>query len=194
MIYPHLPAVGSLAAPDLIAGSTPNQSSRNGTVPAVLFLHVWGGGTYSGVVSWLTNPASQASAHVVYAGAHGPDAGKATQLVPWSEKAWTECDFNARGISIETADQVWQGHDPEGFAQLARMAALILHIHGWPVRWVTAAGLIAGSRGHTRHADAGAAGCGHLACPTTDLQLYQQFHERVLAESRHGGFRSTYGR
>lgn len=192
--YPHLPPVGSIPAPDLASGSTPNQSSRNGTAPAVLFNHVWGGGTFDGVVSWLTNPESQASAHVVYAGRTGPDAGRAVQLVAWADKAWTECDFNARGLSIETADSVWQGHDPEGFAQLARMVALILHVHSWPVRWVRADGLVAGTRGHTRHADAGAAGCGHLYCPTSDLALYQQFADRVLAESRHGGFRSTYGR
>ena len=193
-MYPHLPPVGKLAAPTPEWHPSPNHSSRNGTQASVLFNHVWGGGTFDGTVSWLCSAGSEASAHLVYAGRLGPDAGRCLQLVAWADKAWTECDLNPRGISIETADAVWQGHDPEGFAQLARTVALILHVHGWPVRWVRGDGLIGGSRGHTRHADAGALGCGHLSCPTTDLQLYQQFHERVLAEYRHGGFRSTYGR
>jgi N-acetyl-anhydromuramyl-L-alanine amidase AmpD len=192
--YPHLPPVGSIAAPPLAWHPSPNYSGRNGTVPSVLFNHVWGGGTLDSVVSWLSEPASQASAHLVYAGRVGPSANQAVQLVAFADKAWTECDLNPRGISIESADQVWNGHDPEGFAQLARMVALILHTHGWPVRWVRGDGLLAGSRGHTRHADAGALGCGHLYCPTADLALYQQFHERVLAESRAGGFRAAYGR
>jgi hypothetical protein len=192
--YPHLPAVGSIAAPPIAWHPSPNRSSRNGTQPSVLFNHVWGGGTLDGVVSWLSEPQSQASAHLVYGGQVGPDAGRCVQLVAWADKAWTECDLNPRGLSIESADAVWNGHDPEGFAQLARIVALILHVHGWPVRWVTGEQLLAGTRGHARHADAGALGCGHLACPTTDLNLYRQFHARVLAESRHGGFRSTYGR
>lgn len=193
MIYPDLPAVGTVTAPNLEPGKTPNMGSRNGAQPAVLFNHVWGGGRFDGVISWLTNPESQASAHVVYAGETGPDAGKAMQLVPWADKAWTQCAFNAVGISIETADAVWAGHDPHGFARLARMTALVLHVHGWYPRWVKPAGLLAGTRGHTRHADAGAAGCGHLECPTADLALYQQFAERVTAEYRYGGFRSSYG-
>lgn len=196
MTYPHLPPVGSIAAPTPEWHPSPNRSGRNGTVPSVLFNHVWGGGTFDGTVSWLSTDhgADSASAHLVYAGRVGPDAGRCVQLVAFADKAWTECALNDRGISIETADQVWNGHDPEGFAQLARMVALILHVHGWPVRWVRGDGLLAGTRGHTRHADAGALGCGHLYCPTTDLALYQQLHERVLAETRIGGFRSSYGR
>ena len=131
-MYPHLPPVGKLAAPTPEWHPSPNHSSRNGTQASVLFNHVWGGGTFDGTVSWLCSPGSEASAHLVYAGRLGPDAGRCLQLVAWADKAWTECDLNPRGISIETADAVWQGHDPEGFAQLARTVALILHVHGWP--------------------------------------------------------------
>jgi hypothetical protein len=159
-----------------------------------VFVHVWGGGTFESVVEWLSNPESKASAHVVYGGtlAHAP--GQAAQLVRWADKAWTECELNPVGLSIESADAIWQGHDPHGFAQLARLVALVCHVELDACRPVTAQGIIAGSHGFTRHADAGALGCGHLACPTTDLALWRQFSERVVAEHRHGGFRDRYGR
>lgn len=198
MRYPHLPAVGSVGAPALPFHASPNHSPRNGRQAEICFTHVWGGGHFDGVVSWLcqtANESQRASAHVVYAGEIGPDAGKAVQLVPWSMKAWTECDLNSIGISIESADAIWQGHDPHGFVVLARMTALICHLHGWPGRWVRGDALLHGSaKGHARHADGGRLGCGHTSCPTEDLALYGQFHERVMAELRHGGFRDKWGK
>jgi len=193
MLYPHLPAVGAHAAPELHWTPSENVSGRHGQAVHAIFNHRWDGGTFDGVVGWLRNPDSQASAHVVYAGEVGPDAGKAAQLVKWAEKAWTECHLNPLGISIETADAVWLGHDPTGFARLARMTALLLHLHQLPARWVRGEALLAGGRGHTRHADGGTLGCGHFSCPTTDLDLFRQFHERVVAEVRHGGFRKEWG-
>lgn len=194
MTYPHLPPVGKLAAPTLPYHRSPNQSSRNGRRPRLVFVHVWGGGTFESVVAWLSSPRSQASAHVVYGGTLEHAAGAAAQLVPFADKAWTECELNPVGISVESADAIWQGHDPHGFAQLARLVALLCHVHLDACRPVTAQGIVAGSHGFTRHADAGALGCGHLACPTTDLALWRQFSERVVAEYRHGGFRDRYGR
>jgi len=158
-----------------------------------VFVHVWGGGTFGGTVSWLRNPRSQASAHVVYAGEKGPDAGKAVQLVAWASKAWTECELNPVGLSVESADAIWKGDDAEGFARLARIVAGLCHFHLDACRYVTAHGILAGSHGFTRHADAGQLGCGHLECPTADLQLWEQFAERVVLEYRHGGFRPSWG-
>ena len=194
MVYPHLPPVGEVAAPPLPWRPSPNRSSRNGRRPRLVFLHVWGGGSFESVVTWLSSPRSEASAHVVYGGTLEHAAGSAAQLVKWSDKAWTECELNPVGISIESADAIWQGHDPRGFAQLARLVALICKTHLDACRAVTAQGIVAGSHGFTRHADAGALGCGHLACPTTDLNLWRQFSDRVVAEYRHGGFRDRYGR
>lgn len=159
-----------------------------------MFVHRWGGGTFEGVCEWLCKPESEASAHVVYAGQTGPHAGKAVQLVPWSQKAWTECELNPIGLSIEAADAIWLGHDPEGFAQLARLIALLCHVHLDACRYVTAQGILAGSHGFTRHSDGGALGCGHPYCPTSDVALWGQFAGRVVAEWRHGGFRDIYGR
>lgn len=193
MRYAALPAVGKTTLPTLPMRPSPNRSSRNGRRPRLVFVHVWGGGTFAGVEEWLTDPKSQASSHVVYAGELGPDAGHAVQLVPFELKAWTECELNPVGLSVESADAIWHGQDAAGFARLARIVAALCHFHLDACRPVTAAGILAGSHGFTRHADAGALGCGHLVCPTADLELWQQFSDRVLAEYRHGGFRRSWG-
>lgn len=194
MIYSHLPPVGSTAVPPIRFEQSPNRSSRNGRRPRLVFVHVWGGGSFESVCEWLSSARAQASAHVVYGGTLEARAGLAAQLVPFAEKAWTECELNPVGISIESADAIWRGHDARGFAQLARIVALLCHLHLDACRPVSAAGIVAGSHGFTRHADAGALGCGHLACPTTDLDLWRQFSERVVQEHRRGGFRGTWGR
>ncbi len=36
------------------------------------------------------------------------------------------------GVSYETADAIWLGHDPEGFCRLARMVASELHHNNLP--------------------------------------------------------------
>jgi hypothetical protein len=153
-----------------------------------VFLHVWGGGTYASTSNWLCDPGSQVSAHVVYGG-----FDEAQQLVGWGEKAWTECELNPVGISIESADAIWKGHAPEGFAQLARLTALLCHLHFGVCRYVPSSGILSAMQGFTRHADAGALGCGHLSCPTADMALWDQFVGRVIGEFRLGGFRESYG-
>lgn len=190
----HLPPVGSQPVPPLPFDQSPNSSSRNGRRQRLVFVHRWGGGSFAGVRSWLSNPESQASAHLVYAGEKGGDAGKAVQLVRFADKAWTECELNPVGLSIESADAIWLGRDPEGFARLARIVALLCHLHLDACRAVPAAGIVRGSHGFTRHRDAGALGCNHPDCPTADAHLWQQFAGRVVAEHRHGGFRDRWGR
>lgn len=204
MRYLHLPPVGSLGAPDLPYRRSPNQSDRSfGRAAEIVFCHRWSGGSFDGTVSWLCkgdsapgeSDGSQASSHVVYAGEHGPDAGKAVQLVPWSRKAWTECDLNSLGLSVEFGDAMWLHQDPEGFARGARLVALLCHLHGFPGRWVRGDALLHGSaKGIARHADGGRLGCGHTSCPTTDLDLFGQFAERVTLELRHGDFRNSWGK
>lgn len=193
MRYSGLPPVGTVTLPDLVPDWSPNRSSRLGRTPRLVFVHVWGGGTFAGTCSWLKDPKSQASAHVVYAGELAGDAGRAAQLVPWRLKAWTECELNPVGLSVESADAIWRGHDGAGFARLARIVAGLCHFHLDACRYVSSAGIVAGSHGFTRHSDAGALGCGHPSCPTTDLELWDQFSERVVLEYRHGGFRPSWG-
>jgi hypothetical protein len=194
MIYKHLPPVGSkrLFLPELEHHLTAASSPRLGMRVNKVWVHRWGGGTFSGVERWFDNPTHQASAHVVYAGETGPFAGHCAQMVRWSRKAWTEAFFNRSGISIESADAIWLGRDPVGFARLARMTAYLLHHNGLPPRWISASFINLG-KGFCRHADGGALAGGHTQCPTTDLQLWRQFDWRVKKEHAHGGFRHHWG-
>lgn len=190
MRYEELPPVGTVDLPPLPFKRSPNQSTRGGRRVRLVFVHVWGGGTFDGTVSWLRNPTSEASAHVVYGN------GEAVQLVPFAAKAWTECDLNAVGISVESADAIWKGRDPHGFAQLARIVAGLCHFHLEPTqaRYVTSAGILSGAQGFTFHRTAGALGCGHTHCPSDDAELLMQFRNRVFAESQHKGWRKAWGR
>lgn len=195
MRYRHLPDVGAYGLPELDELLSPNRSSRAGAHVRRVWIHAWGGGTFGGVCSWLTNPRSTASSHVVYAGELGADAGKCAQLVPFAAKAWTEAAFNGTGISIESADAIWHGKDPEGFARLARVAAFLLHANTLPMQWVRGQDLfVHDAKGISRHADGGALAGGHTACPTTDVELWKQFLARTRDELSHGGFRHSWGR
>lgn len=197
MIYPHLPAVGSQKLPALDWKRSPNQSSRNGRRARLVFVHVWGGGTFDGTVAWLRNAHvgdRRASSHAVYAGEHGADAGRAAQLVPWDQKAWTQCELNPVALSVESADAIWHGHDPAGFARLAVIVAGLCTHELDACRRVDAHGIVAGVHGFAFHRDGGALGCGHLSCPSTDAELLAQFSARVVAEFRYGGFGPKWGR
>jgi hypothetical protein len=156
-----------------------------------IWLHRWAGGEYENIVRYFQNPHNEASAHFVFPGAQKPD--EITQMVPYSRKSWTEAAYNKTGISIECADAIWLGHDPKGFAQLARITAWLLHHFGLPPVWVRTRTFNFG-KGFCRHADGGLPAGGHTQCPTTDLELWRQFVGRVQAEHRRGAFRRTWGR
>lgn len=193
MKYTGLPAVGAVVLPPLTWKPTAAKSDRAAGVRIEdVFVHRWGGGSYDGVVAEFENPDNQASAHFVYAGETGADAGKCCQMVALHEKAWTEAAFNSEGVSIESADAIWLGHDSHGFARLARIVGWLLAHEKLPAAWVHDPHTHA--HGFARHADAGADGGGHTACPTTDLELWAQFVARVKAEFAHGGFRAAWAR
>lgn len=193
MRYTTLPPVGKTVLPHLDWQPTDAKSTRAaGVTVEDVFVHRWGGGSYHGVISEFLNPANQASAHFVYAGQTGADAGKCCQMIPLAGKAWTEAAFNSEGVSIESADAIWLGHDPNGFAQLARIVGWLLHHEKLPAAWVHDPHTHA--KGFARHADGGADGGGHTACPTTDMQLWAQFVERVKGEFAHGGYRTRWAR
>jgi len=175
---------------------TPTQArgNRNGHPVSLVVVHRWGvrytspqaeAQSYHGVVRFFEDPGHQASAHIVYPGSAAPD--EATQMVAWDDYAWAEAAYNPAADDIESADAIWLGHDPEGFNQLARIVAFRLHARGLPPVWST-------RHGFCRHADLGAAGGGHTACPTTDLSLWRKFVKQVQTEAAHGGFRPEWGR
>lgn len=83
----------SMPKVDLVKNS-PNKSARNATITHIV-LHNTAGG-FSGSVSWLCNPAAQASAHLVVS-----RKGETAQLVPFAEKAWHAGNANPSSIGIE---------------------------------------------------------------------------------------------
>lgn len=169
-------------------------SSRNGFRPQLVVVHRWGGGSLQGVESWFDNPSHQVSSHLVYAGEHGPNAGRCAQLVHLADKAWTEAAWNEHSVSIECADAVWVGDDEAGRLRVARIVAWLLHHLAAPPTWCYGRDLLTKGTGFCRHADLGVAGGGHLQCPTTDVELWLDFCESVLGEYLRGGFRSHWAR
>lgn len=66
----------------IIQKSTPNKMSRQGWKPDIIVSHITQG-SYAGAVTWLMNPASEASSHFVIS-----KTGIITQLVDIREAAW----------------------------------------------------------------------------------------------------------
>jgi len=161
---------------------------------SIIPVHRWGvrytnatgeAASYRGVIEFFLDPANEASAHLVYPGSAVP--GEQTQMVAWSQAAWTEAADNRRSVEIESADAIWLGQDALGLAQLARIVGYLLTRFRLPPVW-------SAERGFCRHADLGAAGGGHLECPTTDLHVWNAFVKMVQAQHARGGYRRVYGR
>lgn len=198
MRYSSLPPVGSLVLPDLIWTPTLAKSSRNGATVEEVFMHRWGIRSWQhesidGVIREFLVPANQASAHIVYAGEVGKDAGRCVQMVALAEKSWTEAADNPEGVSVECADAMWLGHDPKGFARAARIAGWLLGHEHLPAAWVRNPHSTH-IHGISRHADGGTPDGGHTLCPTDDLQLWHQFVSRVKAEIAFGKYRKVWAR
>ena len=76
--------------------ASPNYSSRGGSAIREAVIHTTEG-SYAGSISWLRNPASQASAHYVVRSSDG----QITQLVRESDKAWHARSHNPYSLGIE---------------------------------------------------------------------------------------------
>lgn len=186
--------------PDLHWHPTTAYSPRHGSRVSLVVVHRWGvryttepaeARSYAGVIAYFKNPANKVSAHIVFPGSAAP--GEAAQMVSWAHMAWAEAAYNPISDEIESADACWtpwgEGKvvDEKGLAVLARIVAYRLHKRGLPPVW-------SHTRGFCRHADLGAAGGGHTACPTTDLHLWRRFCRMVQHEHERGGFRDHWGR
>lgn len=181
--------------PTLIHRPTTAYSSRHGVKPTVLAIHRWDGGTFESVVEMFINsPHDQngKSATFVYAGEIGPYAGKFAQQIPIAGKPWTQAGWNPHCISIECADAIFLGHDPEGFQRLARIIAGLCHYEGIRPRWISGAELIVNPNGFTRHHDLGVLGGNHPQCPTTDIRKWLTLTTLTHNEFLKGGFRDRH--
>ena len=164
---------------------SPNFSSRNGAKVDLLVWHETAG-AYAGSVSWLCNPAAQASAHLVVR----EDGAEVTQLVPLASKAWHAAAFNPRSIGVEHANTTAKGYATE--AQLQQSA----RIFGWlcmefnvPPRWARGGN----GSGVCYHGELGVAGGNHPNCgpdPSGWLHFLDLLHFQV----KRGGYKRTWAR
>jgi hypothetical protein len=142
------------AMPRVVQRPTPNYSPvfiRHD----LLIAHMMEGG-YAGSVAWLCRPDSAASAHLCMS----EDGAEISQLVPLQYKAWAECAFNGRGVSLEIP-----GRTGEGIPEARWRAAAL--VFGWlcvaydiPPVWAKGGQ----GRGLCQHHDLGAEGGGHVDC------------------------------
>ena len=121
----------------------------------LFIFHMMEGG-YAGSVAWLCRAATQASAHLCMR----KDGGEVTQLVPLNCKAWAECNFNGRGISLEIEGFTAQGMSEQTMRAAALIAAWTCRTYGIPPVWAKGGQ----GRGLTQHHDLGAGGGGHVDC------------------------------
>lgn len=186
MINPHV-------LPEIRWRPTVNFAPRLGAHVDRVVLHRWGvrytdehgeALSYEGVVHYFQQPASQVSSHFVYPGSAVPN--EITQMVRYADYAWTEAAYNPTSVEIECADAIWLGHDAPGLEQLAHTVGFLLHHFQLPPVW-------SHERGFCRHADLGAAGGGHLECPTTDLAFWRMFERSVQHNYNLGGYRRFWG-
>ncbi len=100
---------------------SPNYSSRAGSPITHVVIHDTEG-SFAGSVSWLQNPASQASAHYIFRSADG----FLKQLVRESDKAWHVVCWNPWTIGIEHEGYVNQ---PSYFTPVMYQASALLVRH-----------------------------------------------------------------
>lgn len=175
----------AIVLPPLVWKPTPNVSSRGGEKVRLLVWHETAG-AYAGAVSWLCNPAAQASAHLVVR----EDGLEATQLVPLAEKAWHAVAFNSESIGVEHANTLARGFATEQQLEVsARIFGWLCLQYGIPPRWSRTGS----DPGITRHKDLGAAGGGHFQCGTDDTD-WQRFLVMVQHELERGGYRKAWAR
>ena len=92
---------------NIIQKQSPNRMSRYGWTPDIIVSHITEG-VYAGAISWLCNPASEASAHFVVS-----KNGEITQLVDIREAAW----INGTRMKKEDKGPGWYG---DALLQLVR--------------------------------------------------------------------------
>lgn len=165
--------------------ASPNKSSRHGTTPDLLVLHETAG-SFAGAVSWLRNPASSASAHLVL----NEPGTQCVQLVRLADKAWTQAAYNPRCVSLELANVTTKGYATDHQLRVAaRIFGWLLWQLGIPDRW--ARGGV--GPGVCRHLELGAAGGGHTQCGPSDTG-WQLFRHYLAHEVERGDYRRTWAR
>ena len=171
----------AIVLPPLVHRKTPNQSSRNGAHVTHIVWHATAG-PYLPSISWLCNPAAQASAHLVLR----EDGSECTQLVRLALKAWHAVAWNGFSVGVEHASLGASFASSEQLRRSARVFGWLCHHLGvHPVY-----GLHRPS-GIVRHRDLGIAGGGHSDGPS-DQVWFHEYLPLVQHEYARGGYRKTW--
>lgn len=169
--------------------NSPNQSDRAAGVKVdLIVLHDTEGG-YDGAVNWFRSTASEVSAHLVLK----EDGSEATQMVPYSKKAWHCAAFNSRSIGLEMAGFTKLGFKDPQLRRAARIVAFLCHKNGIPPKHVKPKSVSDPVSGFTLHQDLGVAGGGHHD-PGFSRWKAAWFARLVKQEFKNGGFRKSWGR
>lgn len=167
----------------LVWKRSPNFSSRNGQRVTHLVWHATIG-HYEPSISWLCNPAAQASAHLVVA-----ELGEeVTQLVLVENKAWHADGWNGFTVGVEHASL------DQGFASHAQLEQSAL-IFGWLCKHFDIPPVhgLHKPRGIVRHRDLGVVGGGHHDGPS-DLVWFGEYLPYVHHLVASHGYRKVYAK
>ena len=151
--------------PRVVQRPTPNYSPTP-IRHDLLVLHMMEGG-YDGAVAWLCQRDSRASAHLCM----NEDGTEVSQLVPLSMKAWAQCAFNGRGISLEIPGRTAEGIPEARWRAAATIFGWLAVAYAIPVQWAQGGE----GRGLCQHHDLGAAGGGHVDCSGVGSPEWMRF-------------------
>lgn len=138
----------------------------------LVFVHVMEGG-YAGSVAWLCSGRVEASVHLCM----NDDGSEVSQLVPLGMKAWGQCAFNSKGVSLELPGFTAQGLPEDRWRAAAMIVAWLCRAYAIPPVWAKG-GL---GRGVCQHHDLGAAGGGHVDCSPVGSPVWLTFIGYVKA-------------
>lgn len=132
----------------------------------LVFVHVMEGGC-AGSVAWLCSGKVQASVHLCM----NEDGSLVYQLVPLGQKAWGECSFNGRGVSLELPGITSEGLPDARWRAAALIVAWLCRAYAIPPVWAQGGQ----GRGVCQHHDLGAAGGGHVDCSPVGSPVWITF-------------------
>lgn len=172
----------AVVLPPLEWERSPNFSSRHGHPITHLVWHATAG-PFGPSLSWLRNPAADASCHAMLE-EHGAELA---QLVKLADKAWHAYPtWNACGVGVEHASEAAGFATHEQLEVSARVFGwLCLHLGIPPVHGLHR------PRGIVRHRDLGAGGGNHSDGPS-DRVWFHEYLPAVQRELARGGFRKEY--
>ncbi len=173
------PARG-VVLPPLYRTPSPNQSPRGDKIRGIVIHETQG--SFAGAVSWLRNPAAQASAHLVLT-EHG---GRAAPLVPWGRTACHAPGANPYTIGLELAGTEADRNTDAQLRRAARITAFWCQEFAVPPRQ----GDMVGAGGIVRHQELGWFGGGHSDPGGFDWGV---FLARVKFEAKRARFRPVWG-